>query len=71
MITGVVNATVIRRIACPIDNGRVFACLIDMAIKRPHRPVTEGADDEPNYKNALEHAESLHHIKGMFGGIGS
>jgi len=41
------------------DNILVLVCFIDVAIKRPHRPVTEGAYDEPEHEKALEHVPSL------------
>jgi hypothetical protein len=37
-----------------------------MAVKCPHRPVSEGADDEPYHEKAFEHAEILQHIGPSF-----
>ena len=55
MITGGMVAVITRRMIHITDNVLVLVCFVDMAIKRPHRPVTEGAYDEPEHEKALEH----------------
>jgi hypothetical protein len=56
-------------IRCVIHiNGKtlVLRYLVGMAVKRPHRPVSEGADDEPYHEKAFEHAGILQHIGRVF-----
>jgi hypothetical protein len=42
-----------------------------MTVKRPHRPIAEGADDEPYHEKALEHVGILHFIGRIFDNFGS
>jgi len=62
MITGGVIPIVIRRMIHITNKLLMFCCPIDMAVKCPHRPVSNGAGNEPYHENAFEHNESLHHI---------
>jgi hypothetical protein len=48
------------------DYTIMLSCFIDMAVKRPHRAVTCGAEDEPDHENAFEHAGNLPQIDWIF-----
>lgn len=62
MVAGGVPPVAIRCMVHIVGNGLMFSCFIDMAVKRPHRPVANGAENEPYHEKAFEHAESLQQI---------
>jgi hypothetical protein len=53
----------IWRVASVADDHLVFSGFIDMSVPRPHRPVTDGADHEPDHEKALKHWSSIHKFK--------
>jgi hypothetical protein len=55
MIAGWVIPIFIRCVTHVAGYTLVLFTLVEMTVKRPHRPVAEGADDEPYHKKALEH----------------
>jgi hypothetical protein len=47
MVTGRVVPIVMRRVLHITNKLLMFSCSIDMAVKCPHRAVSNSADDEP------------------------
>ena len=62
MVAGGMIPIIIWRVPHITDNAQLFCDLIDMAVKRPHRAVANGAENEPYHEKALEHIGSLHHF---------
>jgi hypothetical protein len=62
MVTGVLIPMLTRCVIHTTDKALMFNCFIDMAVKRPHRPATEGTDDEPYHDELFEHYSSIHNI---------
>ena len=63
MITGGVIHIAIRLMIHIADNVLMFSYFIDMAVKRPYRPVSSGTDDEPNHKKAFQHSGRIHYYQ--------
>ena len=71
MVTGRVVPIAMRRMFQITNKFLMFCCSIDMAVKCPHRAVSNSADDEPYHENAFEHSDSLHHLNLVFEKIGN
>lgn len=54
-----------RRMTGITGHSLMFRHLIDMAIKRPHRPVSKCTGDQPYHKQAFEHRASIHNNQGI------
>lgn len=61
MVAGGMIPIIIRRVPHITDNALMFIYFIEMAVKRPHRSVSEDAGDEPYHEKAFEHEGSLPH----------
>lgn len=71
MITGGVLFISIRCVPHVTNCNGMLSCFIDMAIKRPRRSVTSGAEYEPDHEQLLEHTGNLPEINSVFENFGS
>ncbi|MEN8106547.1 MAG: hypothetical protein ABFS22_00910 [Pseudomonadota bacterium] len=65
MVAGYVILIIIRHFTHIASDTLVLFYLVEMAVKRPHRPVSESANNEPYHKKTFEHVDILHNIPGM------
>jgi hypothetical protein len=65
VIAGRVIFIGIRRVASIADH-MVFSGFIDMSIPCPHRPVTDGTEDQPDHEKSSEHMLKLQRIVRTF-----
>jgi len=65
MVAGCVILIIIRHFTHIASDTLVLFYLVEMAIKCPHRPVSESANNEPYHENTFEHTDILHNILGM------
>jgi hypothetical protein len=62
MTAMIADRMLIITIRCVIhitDYITMFSNFINVTIKRPHRAVADGAENEPYHEEAFEHAENL------------
>jgi hypothetical protein len=62
MVAGGLISIVIQRVTHIADNALMFIYFIAMAVKCPHRSVSEDAGDEPYHEKAFEHHYTIHNI---------
>jgi hypothetical protein len=54
----------IWRVTSIADDHIVFSSFIDMSVPRPHRPVSESAEHEPDHEKVFKHWSSIHKFCG-------
>lgn len=70
MITGGMIPVVIRCMTRMTRNARVPVYCSVMAVKRPHRSVSEDAGDKPYREKTVKHCNSIHNSRGTPESVG-
>jgi hypothetical protein len=60
MVAGGMIPILTRSVIHTANKALMFIDFIDMAMKCPHRPITEGADNEPYHEKPFKHFSSIH-----------
>ncbi len=64
MVAGRMVLTLARRIIHIAGNTLVIIYCVEMAVKRRHRPVSQGTCDKPYHEKTFEHIDILHNLSG-------
>ena len=60
MVAGGLTTIVIRRLIHITNNALMFIKFIGMAVKRPHRSISEDAGDKPYHEKPFNHNNITH-----------